>query len=179
NISGGTIQGNIVGNVSGENAGVMYTSHALDATAAQASTPALTPSSKSEAVASAQTQAPNVHIGIGALPDLTPIDTLVLKLSCEESISVGNIYIDTSNLLPKATAVNIPHNEMHESIDILDRKGYIEATRANTGIPHFSITLSGFEAYAKHFMPEYQSIFQLVIAKIVNDHITQNKLLAL
>src|SRR5207253_11160234 len=39
NISGGTIQGNIVGNVSGENAGVMYTSNTVPAREVPAPTP--------------------------------------------------------------------------------------------------------------------------------------------
>jgi len=39
NISGGTIHGNVVGDASGENAGVQYTSNALAAMATSASTP--------------------------------------------------------------------------------------------------------------------------------------------
>lgn len=134
--------------------------------------------SSREVIESAQTKVPDVPMGIDTLPDLTPIDTFVLKLACEESIAIGNIYIETSAILPKAAEANILHNEVRESIDILDRKGYVEATRTNTGIPHFSITLSGFDEYANHFIPEYQTIFQLVIAKIVNDHVTQNKMLS-
>src|SRR6516164_2370001 len=47
NVSGGMIYGNIVGNVSGENAGVQYTSHAVPAREVPVPTPTPTPSSKS------------------------------------------------------------------------------------------------------------------------------------
>jgi len=132
-----------------------------------------------EAVESAQTKDTYINIvGVDALPNLTPLDTSVLRLSCEESIRIGNIYIDTSAIVPKAAEVSIPHSEVCESIDILDRKGYIEATRTNAGIPYFSISLYGFDAYAKSFIPDYQAISQLVISKIVNENMTHNKLLS-
>jgi hypothetical protein len=47
NISGGTIQGNIVGNVSGDNAGVHYTSHTVPPREVPVPTPTLSLSSKS------------------------------------------------------------------------------------------------------------------------------------
>jgi len=67
-----------------------------------------------EPIPSAQSKDTYGSIGIDALPNLTPLDTLVLKLACEEAIEIGNIYIETSAILPKAAEVNIPHNEVYD-----------------------------------------------------------------
>ncbi len=111
------------------------------------------------------------------LPDLTEIDSLVFKLSCEKAIEIGDNIIQTEIIMEQTKSLGIHQEEFFESLEILENRGYIKATRVFGNIPisHFLITVYGFEKYAHAYIEGYNSIFQSVAFQIVNHDKKNNK----
>jgi len=113
---------------------------------------------------------------IDIIPDLTKVDSLILKLSCEEAIKNGHSHIDTESILAQAKSIDIHSEEFFETLEVLDRKGYIEMTRTIGGhVPDFSITVFGFDEYARVYMENYDSILESIAFQIVNLNNMDNK----
>jgi len=106
---------------------------------------------------------------IDLLPGLTKVDSLVVKLSCEKAIEIGYPHINTASILEQVKSFDISLEEFFEALEILDSRGYIKATRVMGGnIPHFSITVYGFDEYARVNIDDYDSILESVAFQIVN-----------
>ncbi len=106
---------------------------------------------------------------IDIVPNLTKVDSLVLKISCEKAIELGHPGIDTESIWKRVESLNVPIEEFRETIEILDEKGYIKAMKVIGGeIPHFLITTFGFEEYSRVYMEDYDSIFESAAFQIVN-----------
>lgn len=107
---------------------------------------------------------------IDVLPDLTKVDSLVFKLSCEKAIENSHRHVNTESILEQGSSLDIPPEEFFEALEILDRKGYIKARRnaGVRGIPFFSITSYGFDKYARVYIDNYDSILKSVVSQIVN-----------
>ncbi len=106
---------------------------------------------------------------IDLIPGLTKIDSLILKLSCEEAIKIGYPHINAVTIYEQLKAYEIPENDFNETIEILDNRGHIEATRVLGGaIPHYSITTYGFDEYARVYVTDYNRIVKAVVFQIVN-----------
>jgi hypothetical protein len=106
---------------------------------------------------------------IDVLPDLTKIDTLILKISCEKAIEVGHTLINNEDIWPQLESLGISQTELFESAEVLSRRGYIrEALFRINFVSAFIITLFGFDIYARAFITEYTSIFEAVVFQIVN-----------
>jgi hypothetical protein len=118
-----------------------------------------------------------IDIGSHMLPNLTPIDTSVLKLCCKKAIEIEHILIGIGDIISKSGEINISDSDIHESIDILGRKGYLDVSYSNAGISHFSITLLGFDKYARVFIPNYRNVVEQVVSTIINKDMTQNRFL--
>ena len=118
-----------------------------------------------------------IDIGSHMLPNLTPIDTSVLKLCCEKAIEIGHTLIGTGDIISKSGEINISDSDIHESIDILGRKGYLHVSYSSSVISHFSITLLGFDKYARSFISNYRNVVEQVVSTMINKDITQNELL--
>jgi hypothetical protein len=113
---------------------------------------------------------------IDILPGLTEVDSLVMKLSCEKAIEIGDQFIDTKSILAQAKSLGIHPEEFFETLEILDKRGYIEATRVHEGnIPLFSITVYGFDKYARIYLDDYDSVIESVAFQIVNFNNVDNK----
>jgi hypothetical protein len=113
---------------------------------------------------------------IDVLPDLTEVDSIVFKLSCEKAIEKAQSLIDTESILEQVSSLDIPQEEFFESLEILDRKGYIKAGRnaGVRGIPFFSITSYGFDKYARVYIDNYDSVLKSVVSQIVNHNKKDN-----
>lgn len=107
---------------------------------------------------------------IDILPGLTKVDSLVIKLSCEEAIKIGYpYYIDIESILAQAKSLGIHPEEFFETLEMLNRKRYIKAKRlSGANIPPFSITVSGFDKYARTYIDDYDSVVKSVAFQIVN-----------
>jgi len=113
---------------------------------------------------------------IDVLPGLTNVDSIVFKLSCEKAIEKAQSLIDTESILEQVSALDIPQEEFFESLEILDRKGYIKAGRnaGVRGIPFFAITSYGFDKYVRVYLDNYDSVLKSVVSQIVNHNKKDN-----
>ncbi len=114
---------------------------------------------------------------VDTIPDLTKIDSLVLKLSCEEAIKTGYRHITTKSILDQAKSLDISEEELLDTLDILHEKGYIEGKYASgrRSPSFFLITVCGFEEYARAYIGDYDSIVESVVSQIVNHNKTDNR----
>jgi hypothetical protein len=112
-----------------------------------------------------------VHV-IGGL---TNLDNLVLKLSCESVLESGDEFVNPGHVFLKDNQLVIPETELLDSLEILDRNGYIKLSRTiGAGFSHYQITTYGMDQYACAYIPNYQKLVADVIASIVNKKAEDN-----
>lgn len=105
---------------------------------------------------------------IEQIPGLSKIDCLVLKMAGDKAIEKGDRFsIHTLEMLNKAEQQDISPYQFYESLTMLDDSHYLELKRSSYtepgdpqiremvrgGVPFFSITIDGFEKYAKAHVP--------------------------
>lgn len=110
---------------------------------------------------------------IDLIPGLSKIDSLLLKLSCEEAIKSNSLSIETSDALSIMAPFEISSEMISESIEILDCKGYIQAKKRLGGrgldsIPYFTITTYGFLQNAEINIKNFSDMLIEIISAIVN-----------
>jgi hypothetical protein len=109
---------------------------------------------------------------IDTVPGITKVDSLILKLACEEAIASGDSQlIQVNTIIERAKSIDINSEEVIETLEILDKRRYIEADGFYGGeLPfyHFSITTYGFDEYARVYVENYNSILESVCYQIVN-----------
>ena len=107
-----------------------------------------------------------------SLPDLTELDTLIFKVSCEQAIRDEQPHVSTKNVIHEIAPRGYPESEIIDSINLLDERGYIEGLRvlALTYPPHFKISLYGFGEYASNFLSDYEQSINSIAYDIVNNN---------
>jgi hypothetical protein len=109
---------------------------------------------------------------VNVLPTLNKVDSLIFKMACEEAIASGDSQlIQVKDIIEHSKSLDIPPGEVVETLEILDKRNYIEADGVYGGeLPfyHFSVTTYGFEEYARAYIENYDSIFESVCYQIVN-----------
>jgi len=115
---------------------------------------------------------------------LTKIDSLLLKMVGDKTIENDNYpYIDAQEMLAQIIQQDISPDQFYESLVILEEKQYLDLMRTSGyepsdpklreltrgGIPRFSITIDGFEKYAKVYIPDYKTVKRDVLVQIVNE----------
>jgi|GEM_PF-372060 len=121
---------------------------------------------------------------IGQVPGLSRIDSLVLKMAGDKAIENGHRFcIETQEMLSQSALHDISPSQFYESLAML-RDGYdleLHTTMGGEpsdpkvreivrgGVPDFSITIDGFEKYAKTYIPEYKAIVRNIHVQIVNE----------
>jgi TIR domain len=109
------------------------------------------------------------------IPNLTQIDNIVLKKSCEYDLNNNAHIINPGTIFFENDKLIAPENELKDSLEMLDRNGFIKLSRTiGAGFSHFQITTHGMETYLDAYMPEYQSLIRSIIALIVNKDIKSN-----
>lgn len=118
------------------------------------------------------------------IPGLSRIDSLLLKMAGDKAIENGHRFtINTQEMLSQAAQQDISPYQFYESLAILGDSYYLDLTRSSYhepsdpklremvrgGVPGFSITIDGFEKYAKAYIPEYKAIVRDVLLQIVNE----------
>lgn len=113
---------------------------------------------------------------IDVIPNLTRTDSLVLKLSCEKAVEIEHDHIDIESIWEQAKSLDIPQEAFLESLKVLDSRGYLKATWVmGSNLPRCSITIFGFEQYARVYIRNYNSILKSVAFQIVNNNKMDNK----
>ena len=106
----------------------------------------------------------------------TETDNQVLKLACEQAIKAHSpIVVTTQSVVAAAATFNIPEDQVIESLEVLAGRRYIRFH--DSAKDSFAVPDSTFETCAKSSIPEYSTLVDTILAHIVNDGITNNKLL--
>lgn len=114
-----------------------------------------------------------VNTTVIELPNLTKIDSIIFKVACETAIKNDSGYgIITEGIEKIITEYDIHKSDLNETLDILDRRGFIDATKVLSGeIPIFSITTFGMNQYISYYYKDFNRVMDLVKYNIVNDKI--------
>lgn len=113
---------------------------------------------------------------IDTLPNLIKVDTIILKLACEKAIGIDSPLIETLSISEELKSKDIPDGELKDSLEVLDKNGYIEIFRElGADIPDFKITPYGFDEYARAYMSGYDKIIESIAFQIVNSNKEDNK----
>ena len=121
---------------------------------------------------------------IWQIPGLSKIDSLLLKMAGDKAIENGyRVCIETQEMLSQAALQDISPYQFYESLAMLRDGYYLELHNTmggepsdpklremvRGGVPDFSITIDGFEKYAKTYIPEYNAIVRDLHLQIVNE----------
>jgi hypothetical protein len=111
------------------------------------------------------------QVSMKTLPNLTEVDSLILKICCEELIRGGQRFsiVNPQALLELAETSDIYPDSALESLEILDGRGYVRIGRVLSGdVYHISVTDYGLEEYLEVYVRNYESIFRNVGLQIAN-----------
>jgi hypothetical protein len=107
------------------------------------------------------------------LPGLSPIDTLVLRLSCESVIGSEYYGVYTPDVWEQIQALEVPLPEFNDSLEVLHGAGYLRIDPETVGSADaspsgYEVLLDGFEEYAKTEVEVYGGVKDAVGYYILN-----------
>jgi hypothetical protein len=106
---------------------------------------------------------------------LNNIDSLVLRLSCEEVLKTGDTFVNPVRVFIKDERPLVPEEELKDSLEILDNNGCIKLLRTiGGGLFPYQITTYGLDVYATATVPDYQGKIAEVVSAIVNEKLMSN-----
>jgi hypothetical protein len=109
------------------------------------------------------------------LSGLTEIDSLVMKLACEEVLGGHpNNLRDTKPLVEQCAQQGIAQSDVKESLQILVERGYLKLHGLQADdLEHavHTVTDYGFGEYARTYVPDYPGLMRAVALKIVNEEL--------
>ncbi|MDD5358807.1 MAG: toll/interleukin-1 receptor domain-containing protein [Sulfurovaceae bacterium] len=112
---------------------------------------------------------------INELQGLLKIDTLIFTQACQTVLSKDHKSVNLSEIYDDLKALGISDEDILDSLEILDSKGYIKATKAISGmIPFFTISTFGFNEFAQANIENYEEIINDVCIKLINHSLNNN-----
>jgi len=112
---------------------------------------------------------------INTIQGLHKIDTLTFTEACQKVLSKSDNSVSLSEIYDDLKAKDISDEDISESLEVLDSKGYIKATKVLSGlIPFFTITTYGFEEYAQTNIANYDSKVNDICLKLINHSLDKN-----
>lgn len=116
-----------------------------------------------------------VQLFVKTIGGLNNIDSLVLRLSCEEVLKTGDTFVNPGRVFLVDEKLLVPEEQLKDSLEILDCNGYIKLMRTiGGGFFPYQITTYGFEVYANATVPDYQDKIAAVVSAIVNEKLMSN-----
>lgn len=115
-----------------------------------------------------------VNLVIDKVPNLSKIDSLILKIACELAIEKNYLFIESIENIDELNNYNFPKERIEESIQILAGRGYIKTIPSNPSHPSFFITTIGFSEYAKVFLKDYNDMIESVSFELINKNPEDN-----
>ena len=109
-----------------------------------------------------------------SIDGLNNIDSLVLRLSCEEVLKTGDVFVNPERVFLEDGIPLVPAEELEDSLEILETNGYIKLMRKFGGNSPYKITTYGFDVYANAAIPDYQEKVTKVVSAIVNEKLASN-----
>ena len=100
---------------------------------------------------------------------LTKVDSLVLRLACEQAIAKESDLIDPQTLYVKDGKPLLPETELRDAIEMLEQQYMLRVHHVIGGdLPSFQITTHGFEEYARVCISQYDALVRDVASALVN-----------
>ena len=103
---------------------------------------------------------------------LTRIDSIVLKTLCESVLATANSFQMADHVVSEVVKLQIGDEDVYDSIEILEGRGYVEIKRLAGGVPRgigvVTPTVYGFHQYAQSYIDDYKRITNAVSLEIVN-----------
>lgn len=116
-----------------------------------------------------------VNSPIANIAGLVKTDNLVLKLSCEYALKENDRILNPGKVFLENDSLIIPEPELLESLEVLDREGYIKLSRTiGAGFSHYQVTTHGLEEYSTAYFKNYHELQTNVISLLVNEDIASN-----
>lgn len=116
---------------------------------------------------------------VRSIPGLAKLDNTVLKAACEAAMKVGHTHINGSQILEDEDLQGISEESVKDSLEILDNSNMLKLMRhIGPGLPHFQISIYGFQTYAKAYIENYDEVIKSVAYAIVNNQLTNNEEIA-
>lgn len=104
-----------------------------------------------------------------AIGSLTNVDSLVLRLACEEAIAKESELIDPNKMYVKEGQPLLPEGELSDAIEMLEQQYMVRVHHVLGGdLPSFQITTHGFEEYARACISGYEGIVRDVASALIN-----------
>ncbi len=110
---------------------------------------------------------------IGKIYGLSSIDEVIFKYICEKRIETNYPFVSSSDVLQHGLSLDIPEDEIVTALSVLASRGYLDkgvqelGSRLPVGLEPSQYGLSTYlETYCA---VEYSSIFQAVVAAMVNE----------
>jgi hypothetical protein len=111
------------------------------------------------------------RMAIDAVPGLTDVDSLVLKLSCEAQLEQESLrdMLRPDTIIEHTEKMELPQDEVLESLEVLGGRGYLKLDESEEGhLLLLRVTNYGFGEYARTYLPGYDSAFRSVALDLVN-----------
>lgn len=111
---------------------------------------------------------------IDELPGLTRIDTIIMNLLCKTAISSNSsklLMIDP--LVKDASEIyGINESDVQETLDILNNRGYIKATKVMSGKTIYAgLTTYGFDQFiSTELGDDYNKLYRAIALRILNSN---------
>jgi hypothetical protein len=112
---------------------------------------------------------------VASIGGLNNMDSLVLKLACEEALKNGNNFVNPGKVYLVDGKPVVPESELEDSLEVLNQQGYVKLSRTSgAGLHHFQVTAYGFESFAHTYIQDYDQTVTAVVSAIVNKQVLTN-----
>lgn len=116
---------------------------------------------------------------VQSIGQLSHIDSLVLRLSCEKMVESGDYFINPVEVFFNEGKSLVPESELEDCLEILDQQGYIKIHRTlGGGASMYQTTTYGFEQYAISCLANYNTKLTNIVSTIVNEGLESNQEIA-
>jgi len=110
---------------------------------------------------------------------LTRIDDLVLREIARLQIEENNGLVMFDQLCAESTLVDVPQQELLDSLEILGQKYLINISYVmGAPLSHVVLTNFGFQQFAEAYVPDYNEVVARIAALLVNENVCRNEELA-
>ena len=103
------------------------------------------------------------------LPDLTKADNLVFGVLCRHYLETSEKHIGTSEVYDDLKALELSHDELTESLEILESRGYAKLKRGGPDIYLVELNTFSLDEFMRSEVKDYDQHLLTVISKIVNE----------
>jgi hypothetical protein len=112
---------------------------------------------------------------VNEIQGLHKIDTIIFTQACQSVLLKGERSVNLSEIYNDLKAQEISDEDILESLEVLDSKGYIKATKVFGGsIPFFTIRTFGFDQFARANIDNYEEKTNDICIKLINHSLKNN-----